>query len=550
MSVDQSRQPTGAPIGGQFAATTHAETGLALTPDTVTAAHVCSVCSHRIAHRDGTWVHAPNQDHQWSPIHDGDPLCDGAGPQELPPHMDELARAIEDRGIFGGPVLPEAERLLADTLAGAREIDPDIPEEYVAELLTLDGALRNIARNDGILSSWSDQARGAEIAAAHLAGMPADWPVQMAARGEMWPDHCVKAWTEGITEAELARLDVAGLATSPILARAYIGADTDEVNRWLTAAREDKDLSGYLARYLSHRGIGRYVNAGVPLDDVRLSHQLGLEPSTALHGITVDGQKVTGPAALRQVADYMKASKLGQDETVDALKAGIPAALGKEFGPRFTADEMRDLSTAAVPGIVARSLRARDREMSPTTMARAHAAGISTGADWKAWQGVATTTRTTMYSGQERRYHEQVIWDLNAVGVSLKDAARLRSQNIPHGAVAPLATAGITDWAPWGSGVNQRAQTTIDTRDQTVALTQIAEFARAGGTPDQFARAQKAGVPLVDLPKHVTSTPKQLWKAGAANRDAVLADEKRRHDTWGSMAHAPEPWPVTGPEQL
>lgn len=494
----QARQPKGVPVGGQFATSSKAESATSLT--------------------------------------DAEPV-------------DEHRQALIERHLRNyAPDLAESEvaRTVSEHLDAARAVSPEVTEAYVTELLAHQAALLD-DNHDGPTGGWSAQDRAERIGRAHAAGMPADWPQTMAERGERWTTGCVDAWCDGLTADKLARLDSAGLAKHPTWARAYVGCDTDAVNEWHDAARTDAALSTYLATHLGHPGIAQYVADGVSLEDVRRAHELGLTPAAARNGILLeDGTQRTGPDALGEIARYMADSGLDQESALDKMYASIPAKLGKEYGSRFTGHEMRDLHAAGVPGKVARSLRATSHDLPAATVRRAHGHGIISGKDWKAWQsvvGLKSTKVSLGIGGTTGMYHEESIWRLREAGVTLADAQRLRSEGVPLPAIAPLVHAGVRDFAPWRAAAVPRTQGTANEAQRSMALRDLAAFANAGGTVEQFSRAQKAGIPMADLVAHVSSSPEQLWAAGAAHRARIVAEEESRFDRWGRYNQEPvRPW--------
>jgi hypothetical protein len=436
-------------------------------------------------------------------------------------------------------------------------VGPDVPADYVAAIAVAELTYANhtsYERPTGHGSYACPEAVTA-IRDAYASGMPADWPDQMAQRGDRWAGSCIKRWNAGVTADELARLDAAGLAVGPGWAQAYAGCDAQQVLAWHDAIRADPQLSTYMGRYVDHAAIGRYVRTGVPLEDVKLCCELGVEPGLAERGLRrPDGTVEKGPDAIRELAAYAQAAGQSTDEAAEGIAAGLPASALKEYGPYVSVAEIAPLQAAGVPGKVARSLRAKERQMAPHLIARLHDAGISTGADYRGWME-ATETVTSGGLGGRR----QVSSDLGAAvnlakaGVPLPVARTLHDQHVPIGAIGHLHAAGVDDAAPWHEALHKRSET-IDppvADKATAAYRAIAAFAAAGGSVEQMRRAHRAGVRLSELPEHVRSTPEQLWAAGAANRAAVLAEEQRRFTTWGpSWATEPVPWEATGPDDL
>lgn len=503
-------------------------------------------------------------------------------PASVPSVEDYLVRVIAPAVADGGPAFDSIVRQEFDRLVEL--VGPDVPAEYVAAVFEVNHRLRQ-GDYTPLGSRWAAASPQAAmyLRDAYETGMPADWPDQMEARNAAaeparkaawdaaaaaghlqgltyspahdWSSRCVERWAKGLTADELARLDAAGLALRPEVAAAYVGCDTPTIHQWLNAATRDPQFGKYVNHYLGYQGIGQYVRAGVPLDDVRLCHELGAEPGLAMHGLTrPDGTVEKGPDAIRELVAYSKAAGQSTDEAREGIAAGLPASALKEYGPRVAACEISYLQTAGVPGKVARSLRARDRAMSATFIGWMHRAGISTGADYKTWEAVV---EERVPRGMSRGYDTVHDWDtaatLSAAGVPASTALALRRQRVPLRAVADFHSAGISDAAPWTKAAHPRAQGVLSngSEQELAAYRAIASFAAAGGTPEQMQRAQRAGVPLADLPAHVASTREQLWAAGASNRDAVMAEERRRFDAWGAgYAPAPAGWDCDGPEDL
>jgi hypothetical protein len=501
MTTTSSRQPKGVPVGGQFAtqARTESEVSLAAGPAGFSPPSEAESVA-RLTERDaGDWLHRSGAE---------------AAAQDL------IDRACAAAG-------------------------PDVPREWVAAVVEADRRLAERGGNSrSPIGGWSIDSpeSGMFLREAYATGMPADWPDQMAARGETWQYACVKRWTQGLTADELDRLDGAGYANGPRQAMSLAGCDIDDLDRWNAVLRADPDFSRYAARYLDLPGVGAYVRDGVPLEDVRLCQELGVEPGLARHGLTrPDGTTETGPEAIRELAAYAKACGQSTDEAHEGIRLAVPAADVKAHGPKVAVSEIRDLQTAGVPAKVARSLRGRDGSLPTATITQLNAAGITTGADYKSW--TAITQRESDPVAQACA--------LSRAGVPIETATRLHGQRIPTAAIPALRAGGIDNWSTWAPGIEPRTQVSDNSQDHTRAFTRIGDFARLGGTREQFARAQKAGVPLADLGAHVHATPEQLWSAGAANRDEVMAAEHRRHEQWGpGYAGTPEPWPVAGPAGL
>ena len=422
---------------------------------------------------------------------------------------------------------------------------PGVPREWVAAVAEAD---RRLAEHGGNCRSpiggWSIDSpeSGTFLREAYATGMPADWPDQMLLRGDGWQYGCVKRWTQGLTADEIGRLDEAGYANSPRQTLSYVGCDTAELDRWRTALRADPEFSKYVGRYLDHPGVGTYIREGVPLQDVHLCHELEVEPGLARRGLTrPDGTTETGSAAIRELAAYAVACGQSTDTAREGVRLGVPAADVKAHGPKVEVAEIHVLKAAGVPAKVARSLRGRDRNLPPTAIDQLHRAGITTGADYKAWTAITQKDPDPLTQACA----------LARAGVPVEAATRLHGQRIPTGAIPAMHAGGIDNWSTWAPSVQHRTQAAGDGRDDVLAFTHIGDFARHGGTREQFARAQKAGVPLADLGVHVRSTPEELWAAGAANRAAVMAAEERVNKQWGdAYAPAPAPWPVAGPAEL
>jgi hypothetical protein len=426
---------------------------------------------------------------------------------------------------------------------------PDVPREWVAAVVEAD---RRLAERGGDLRSpigtWSIDSpeAGSFLREAHATGMPADWPDQMAARGDSWRYGCVKSWGQGLTDVELDRLDGGRFANSPHQARSFVGCDLEALDAWNEAMSSTPGFSQYARRYLDYQGIGEHVRDAVPLQDVLMCHQLEVEPGLARYGLTrPDGTVETGPDAIRELAAYAKACGQSTDEARQGIKLGVPASDVKAFGPKVPVAEIAGLQAMGVPAKVARSLRGKDGRLPVTTIAELNRAGITTGAGYKAWAAVT----------QREADPVAAACALSRSGVPVEVATRLHGQQVPAAAIPALYAGGIDNLSVWSPHATRRTQTLDAGQDPALALIHIGNFARDGGTVEQFARAQKAGVPLGDLGAHVRSTPAQLWEAGTANRDAVMATERRRHEQWGpSYADAPKPWlapwPVDGPDGL
>ncbi|TAM92777.1 MAG: hypothetical protein EPN43_01950, partial [Jatrophihabitans sp.] len=289
----------------------------------------------------------------------------------LPAVEESLAKVIGVEVARNGPAFEQVVRDQFDRLM--EHVGPDVPPEWVAALVEQNHRLRAGDRTP-LGNAWNlvSPGTGQTLEAAYAAGMPVDWPDQMAARNDAlgaegpgsWTSDCVKRWADGLTSDELERLEAAGLAKNPRMASAFVGCDTDVVNAWVAAAREDRDLNVYLGRYLDLPGIGQYVRGGVSLDDVRLCHDLGVEPGLAVRGLMrPDGSVETGPAAIRELAQYAAAAGQSTDQAHEGIAAGLPASALKEFGPKIAVAEIPALRSAGVPGKVARSLRAKNQQM-------------------------------------------------------------------------------------------------------------------------------------------------------------------------------------------
>lgn len=512
-TTDQSRVHGGVPAGGQFATETRSEADVSLLSPA--PADSLPSLEESLAALTKQW-----EQRSWSP--------DAAA-----------AQAQQD--------VEQAQSLAGD----------GVPAQYLAALLVADGATRLPRTYDrgGAFgpSGWRCPQGGEAMREAYASGMPADWPDQMADRGEAWRDGCVPRWNAGVTAEELKRLAFFGMDGQPGVAAAYAGKDLLEVREWINAATADKGFSAYLGRHLGHAGVGAYIDEAVALEDVQLAYTHDLEPGVARTGLTrPDGSVEQGPDAIVEIAQYKAACGMSEDHAREGIRAGVEAKTMKAFGPKVTAPEINELQSAGVPAKVARSLRGKDQQMSVETIAQCHEAGITSGADYKGWLAVTEETSSGGLGGRRNTTSDlPAALALSKAGVPLAAAQSLKSQGIPAGAIGAMHAGGVTDWSPWRTGVHGRTQVTAKGQGQVPALTHVADFARAGGTPEQFARAQRAGVPLSDLGSHVTSSPAALWDAGAANRAAVLAEEKRVHDQWGpQFASEPTPWPVTGPDDL
>jgi hypothetical protein len=425
---------------------------------------------------------------------------------------------------------------------------PDVPRDWVAAVVEAD---RRLAERGGDrrspIGTWSIDSpeAGAFLREAHATGMPVNWPDQMSARGDSWRSGCVKSWTKGLTDVELDRLAAAGYASGPYQALSFVGCDVATIDEWNAAMRGVPTFSQYAKRYIDYPGIGQYVREGIPLQDVLLCHELEVEPGLARLGLTrPDGAVETGPDAIRELAAYAKACGQSTDEAHQGIRLGVPASDVKAFGPKVAVAEIAGLHAMGVPAKVARSLRGKDGRLPVTTIAELNRAGITTGAGYKAWTAVT----------QREADPVAAACALSRSGVPVEVATRLHGQQVPAAAIPALYAGGIDNLSVWFPHATRRTQT-LDSQDTARALIDIGNFARDGGTVEQFARAQKAGVPLTDLGAHVRSTPDELWKAGTANRDAVMATERRRHEQWGpGYADAPKPWlapwPVDGPGGL
>ncbi|MGC0252631.1 hypothetical protein [Pseudactinotalea sp. Z1748] len=455
--------------------------------------------------------------------------------------LDALAAHFEQTAFAPEVSRQYAQGHLEATLEAAGS---DVPKEYVAAVLVSDHKTRDAYRR----SLGSSHLVGPVITEAWRDGMPHDWAEQMADRGPKWSQDCAQRWSQGLTADELDRLDAAGLAKNPTMAIAYAGKDHDEVNRWLEAARDDEEFATYLARYQGHQGIGTYIEEGVPLQDVKLCHELGAEPGLARHGLRCqDGAVQKGPGAIRELVQY--AEQIGQstDEARAAIALGLDAKEVKPYGANVMMDHIPVYQRSGVEPKVVKSLLARDRGLEPHDVAALSKAGVKTGKDLTAWR------KTVDPRGV--RLRAEVFSDITAVassGVRPEVTADLKKGGVPLAAIPTVHAAGISDITPWAQALQPRAQTGVHVggNPAQAAAQHIAAFANAGGTPDQLARAQRGGIPLTEVAVHTRSTPQQLWDAGATGRKRVLADEARMRHEYGSMAPPLQPWPAGGPDDL
>lgn len=427
----------------------------------------------------------------------------------------------------------------------------DVPREWVAAVVAHDTPTRQQRGNTLGVWSYSAPETGEALRGAYAQGMPADWAAIMyEERGEAWVLNCVQRYANGLTAAELERLDEAGLAGTPRKAAAFVGCDTDEVHRWLDAAKADDAFNRYVARYLDLSGIGQYVREGTPLDDVKLCYELGAEPGLARRGLErPDGAVEKGPAAIRELVEYAKACGQSTDEAHEGIRLGVPAAKVKAFGPNVRVSEIAAFEEQGVPAKVARSLRGRDRSISPAEASQLHGAGISTGADYKGWMSVAATMRNVDDTDGPSGFSGAI--ELARAGVPLTTAQQMRSKGMPLSSIKELHAAGINDIEPWAQALHGQTQVTATWSNRVSAgMHYVAEFAKAGGTPRQLQRAQRAGVPLADAAQHVSSTPRQLWAAGAANRKAYRDDVRRMARRYGGVTGEPTPWDYDGPNSI
>ncbi|GEL47180.1 hypothetical protein CHO01_22960 [Cellulomonas hominis] len=464
--------------------------------------------------------------------------------------IDKLAALLEDTYAHPEVARDQAARMVEDAVRVAgRDVDPD----WVAAVIVVHRAGRLVTSDLGTWTLTSPET-GQVLRDAYAAGMPVNWTEQMAQRGEGWTDRCVKRYADGLTGDELARLDAAGLAKSPAMAYAFRGCDADTARAWLDAAKADPDFNSYLARYLQLDGVGNDIRAGVPLADVRLCHELGVEPGLAYNGLQrPDGTVEKGPDAIRELAEYAKACGQSTDEAYRGIRLGIDAAKVKAFGLKIDPGEISGFELNGVPAKVARSLRGRVGDIHPAEAGRAYAAGITTGADYKAWLKIGEqTTGGHMGHRRETTTDAAGALALAKAGVPLAAAQRLRDQRVPLESIAALHEAGVHDIKPWSAALHPRTQTTMPhERRVEEAMSQIARFARVGGTPEQLRRIQRAGIPLSNAAEHVDSTPEQLWAHGAGYRNGVIKEEQRLRDQWGAMApRATGTWDVEGPADL
>lgn len=508
---------------------------------------VCTQCHHRTKVVSGQIVHDQRSGGGYiQRIAAGSPLCPAASTRDVPGHLDALIRQYEIADYATYSHVQEAEGMVAAALDSAQRSGyPDLPPEYASAILA---AQLEDRLHAPISSGVPLTAVGALIGQAHAAGMPVDWPEQMAARGDYWHVHCLDNWNDGVTAEHLAALDSRGLAQTPDMALGLVGVDLDVADEW-AAAHGDRELRPYLNRYLRWSGIGRYARAGVPVADVRLAYELDMEPGVAVTGLTrPDGTVERGPDAIREIAAYKASCNMSEDHARDGIRAGVTPKTFKAFGHTFEAHEIPALEQAGVPAKVARSLRTRgSSDLSAAAIARLNDAGVTTGADFKAWAKVAD-------AGAAASEEETVsaVRKLARSGVPLDSAQRLRSQGIPPEVLRDLHAGGIDDWSAWQPALEPRAQgLSLGYDEQTQALRSVGRFAKAGGTREQLARAQRAGLPLAGVELYAKSTPEQLWASGAKNREAVMAEETRLHTQWGSQfAAEPKAWVATGPNDL
>lgn len=515
--ADRSRVPAGVRTGGQFATEARAESDISLAL-------------------------APHQD--------------------LPPVDVSLAELTEQWELRA--FAPEAAAAQAQNdLEQARFLTlGGVPDEYIAALLVADGRTRLPRTYDrgGAFgpSGWNCPQGGDAIRDAYISGMPADWPDQMADRGEKWREGCVPRWNAGVTADELKRLQFFGMDGEPGIAAAYAGRDLLKVRDWIRAASDDKGFGKYLGRYLSHAGVGQYVGEGVPLADVRLCYDLSedphnaVEPGLARRGLTrPDGTVEKGPDAIRELVDYAKAAGRSTDEAHEGIRLGVAAKDVKAFGPKIEPKEIPAFQDAGVPAKVARSLRARDREITPEFAARLTDAGIISGAAYKEWGTVGTVVEGGMGRPRTTRTDWDAVLPVAKAGVPVELARDLRARGVPVSSIAEVHAAGITDLQPWLGALHARTQTTMpmDQREE-IAMTAISTFAKAGGTPEQLRRIQRAGIPLADAHEHVGTDRVGLWLAGGENRNAALAEEARRAAMWGRDRSSGQAWEVDGANDL
>lgn len=349
-----------------------------------------------------------------------------------------------------------------------------------------------------------------------------------------------------------------GLDSEPGVAHAYVGCNLFEVQDWIRAASADQDFSHYLNRYLSHAGVGKYVREGVPLEHVRLCHELSqdpnnaVEPGLALRGLTrPDGTVEKGPDAIRELVDYAKAAGRSTDEAFEGIRLGVPAKDVKAFGPKVEPKEIPAFQDAGVPAKVARSLRARDRQISPEFSARLTDAGIVSGAAYKEWGTVGTVVEGGMGRPRTSRTDWEAVLPVAKAGVPVELARDLRARGVPVSSIAEVHAAGITDLQPWLGALHARTQTTMPMdRREEIAMTAISAFAKAGGAPEQLRRIQRAGIPLADAHEHVDTDRVGLWLAGGENRNAALAEEAHRAAMWGRDRSTGQTWDVDGANSL
>lgn len=261
------------------------------------------------------------------------------------------------------------------------------------------------------------------------------------------------------------------------------------------------------------------AESGIDAGDLAGLSQTGIGMANAIRahnaGLTADA-----------VSAYQVDSKLVGAAAFDRQMQGVSARDARDYGNRFTASEIRELSQAGLAGAVAKSMRNIALDWSAGELIAARDEGINK----DRLKGIVTALGSTSLSSVVEA-HRTGVEDAALMGVYLR-------HGFPTSSWRALADAGMNP-DDYTDAVQEAANYVSPTRrggdGRAKLAAQLAAVGAAGVSPETVGRLQRAGVGLDRVPE-VAASGEDAWAAGAEHRAAWSA----------ARGGAPWPWSEDG----
>lgn len=384
---------------------------------------------------------------------------------------------------------------------------------------------------------------------------PADLAALFTHDDRKWVNNAHTFLTEGLTVEKIESLRAAGVPKRVDALRAFAQHDDDVASSWITTMKADYDLQRFVANY---ENIGALVKAGVSPEAASEFHDSGITPLTLA--------KHYGQISAAEARSYATTSGLKPELVGEYISHNIehqrdPSRLvsdttAKAYGPKFRPADVAQLASHGTDPKAARSLRGKNSSLTVEEVERLIKGGVTTASTYGSWRALTNPDfRSQVGSGRSvdtNPFSTKVPDQVKRIIAAQKSGATPAEAETYYAAgfKSPtewktLQKAGITDATEWTRALNGTARANRAVfhgaaDHHAVAAEGLAAWAKAGGTPEGLATAQRAGIPITEAHKHINDP--DLWESGTAYRAAVLEAEARARASWGDGSGKPWEW--------